>query len=144
MQLSWQHLLRVCLHFLPLNLVISRKIWNFLHFRGQITQYEQGYFYIEYDTHSEAALARRKLASPARFNLLGMEVSKVDWAQPETEVDEDIMAKVNDSIELKHDTVGIWIANIWMTKSGIQIICFLIPGSYCILGKKKVEKLSAF
>ncbi len=36
---------------------------------------------------------RRKL-SPAKVVLLGQELDKIDWAEPENEVDEDIMATV--------------------------------------------------
>ena len=54
----------------------------------------RGYFYIEYDTHRAAALARRKLV-PGKVLLLGMEIAQVDWAEPELEVDEKIMAKVS-------------------------------------------------
>ena len=53
----------------------------------------RGYFYAEYDTHRNAALARRRLV-PGKVFLLGMEITRVDWAEPEIEVDEHIMAKV--------------------------------------------------
>jgi hypothetical protein len=53
----------------------------------------RGYFYIEYETHRAAALARRKLV-PGKVFIFGMEIAKVDWAEPEIEVDEEIMAKV--------------------------------------------------
>ena len=53
----------------------------------------RGYAFIEYETHRAAALARRKLV-PGRIHLLGQEIEKVDWADPENEVDEEIMSKV--------------------------------------------------
>ena len=53
----------------------------------------RGYAFIEYESHRAAALARRKLV-PGKIILFGQEVDKVDWAEPENEVDEDIMNKV--------------------------------------------------
>lgn len=53
----------------------------------------RGYAFVEYETHRAAALARRKLV-PSRTFLLGQEIDKVDWAEPEYEVDEETMAKV--------------------------------------------------
>ena len=53
----------------------------------------RGYAFVEYESHRAAALARRKLV-PGRIFLLGQEIEKVDWAEPENEVDEEIMNKV--------------------------------------------------
>ena len=53
----------------------------------------RGYAFIEYESHRAAALARRKLV-PGKIFLCGQEVEKIDWAEPENEVDEEIMAKV--------------------------------------------------
>ena len=53
----------------------------------------RGYAFIEYVTHRAAALARRKLV-PGRITLFDQEIDRVDWAEPENEVDEEIMAKV--------------------------------------------------
>ena len=53
----------------------------------------RGYFYVEYESHRAAALARRKLV-PNNVALLGMIISKVDWAEPEPEIDDAIMSKV--------------------------------------------------
>ncbi len=53
----------------------------------------RGYAFVEYETHRAAALARRKLV-PGRVFLFDQEIEKVDWAEPENEVDEEIMAKV--------------------------------------------------
>ena len=56
----------------------------------------RGYAFVEYESHRSAALARRKLV-PGRIFLLGQEIEKVDWAEPENEVDEEIMNKVGNS-----------------------------------------------
>ena len=53
----------------------------------------RGYAFVEYLTHRHAALARRKLV-PGRNFLFDQEIERVDWAEPEHEVDPDIMAKV--------------------------------------------------
>jgi len=53
----------------------------------------RGYAFIEYETHRHAALARRKLV-PGRNFLFDQEIERVDWAEPENEVDDDVMAKV--------------------------------------------------
>jgi len=53
----------------------------------------RGYAFVEYESHRAAALARRKLV-PGRIYILGHEIEKVDWAEPENEVDEEIMSKV--------------------------------------------------
>lgn len=53
----------------------------------------RGYAFVEYLTHRHAALARRKLV-PGRNYLFDQEIERVDWAEPEHEVDPDIMAKV--------------------------------------------------
>ncbi len=52
-----------------------------------------GYFYVEYKTHGAAAVARRKLI-PDQVTICGMLLTKVDWAEPEPEVDEEELAKV--------------------------------------------------
>jgi len=53
----------------------------------------RGYAFVEYLTHRHAALARRKLV-PGRNFLFDQEIERVDWAEPEHEVDPDVMAKV--------------------------------------------------
>jgi len=53
----------------------------------------RGYAFVEYLTHRHAALARRKLV-PGRNYLFEQEIERVDWAEPEHEVDPDIMARV--------------------------------------------------
>jgi Q family heterogeneous nuclear ribonucleoprotein R len=52
----------------------------------------RGFAFIEFETHRAAAMARRKLL-PGRIQLWGQPIA-VDWAEPEQEVDEDVMAKV--------------------------------------------------
>lgn len=53
----------------------------------------RGYAFVEYESHRAAALARRKLV-PGRIFVCGQEIEKVDWAEPENEVDEETMSKV--------------------------------------------------
>ncbi|EUB63626.1 APOBEC1 complementation factor [Echinococcus granulosus] len=52
----------------------------------------RGFAFVEYENHKAAAMARRKLI-PGRIYLWGHQVA-VDWAEPEREVDEDVMSKV--------------------------------------------------
>ena len=53
----------------------------------------RGFAFVEFDSHRTAAVARRKLL-PGRIQLWGQQIA-VDWAEPEQEVDEDIMSKVS-------------------------------------------------
>lgn len=53
----------------------------------------RGFAFVEYDSHRAAAMARRKLI-PGRIQLWGHQIA-VDWAEPEKEVDEDIMSRVS-------------------------------------------------
>jgi hypothetical protein len=48
---------------------------------------------VEYTSHRDAALARRKLV-PGKVFLFDMEVQRVDWAEPEIDIDEETMAQV--------------------------------------------------
>lgn len=52
----------------------------------------RGFTFVEYDSHRAAAMARRKLL-PGRIQLWGQPIA-VDWAEPEQEVDEEVMSKV--------------------------------------------------
>lgn len=52
----------------------------------------RGFAFVEYDSHRAAAMARRKLI-PGRIQLWGHPIA-VDWAEPEQEVDQDIMNQV--------------------------------------------------
>lgn len=53
----------------------------------------RGFAFVEYESHKSAAMARRKLI-PGRIQLWGQQIA-VDWAEPEREVNEDIMSKVS-------------------------------------------------
>lgn len=53
----------------------------------------RGFAFVEYESHRAAAMARRKLI-PGRIQLWGHQIA-VDWAEPEQEVDEDVMSKVS-------------------------------------------------
>ncbi|XP_055084879.1 probable RNA-binding protein 46 [Periophthalmus magnuspinnatus] len=52
----------------------------------------RGFAFVEYESHKAAALARRKLI-PGTFQLWGHSV-QVDWAEPEKDVDEEVMQRV--------------------------------------------------
>lgn len=52
----------------------------------------RGFAFVEYESHRDAAMARRKLI-PGRIQLWGHQIA-VDWAEPEQDVDEDVMSKV--------------------------------------------------
>ena len=52
----------------------------------------RGFAFVEYDSHRSAAMARRKLMNN-RIQLWGHNIA-VDWAEPELEVDEEIMSQV--------------------------------------------------
>merc|ERR1719334_2105479 len=52
----------------------------------------RGFAFVEYENHRAAAMARRKLI-PGRIQLWGHQIM-VDWAEPEQEVDEDVMRGV--------------------------------------------------
>ena len=52
----------------------------------------RGFAFVQYTNHRAAAIARRKLI-PNRIQLFGQPIA-VDWAEPEPEVDEAIMATV--------------------------------------------------
>lgn len=52
----------------------------------------RGFAFVEYETHRAAAMARRKLIN-GRVDLWGHNIA-VDWAEPELEVDAEIMAQV--------------------------------------------------
>ncbi|XP_064603831.1 APOBEC1 complementation factor-like isoform X2 [Liolophura sinensis] len=52
----------------------------------------RGFAFVEYESHRAAAMARRKLI-PGRIQLWGHQIA-VDWAEPEQDVDEDVMSTV--------------------------------------------------
>ncbi len=61
----------------------------------------RGFAFVEYESHRSAAMARRKLMN-GRVDLWGHNIA-VDWAEPELEVDEEIMAQVREGRERKND-----------------------------------------
>lgn len=52
----------------------------------------RGFAFVEYSSHRDAAMARRKLMT-GKIQLWGHQIA-VDWAEPEQEVDEEIMDQV--------------------------------------------------
>ncbi|KAF3698169.1 putative RNA-binding protein 46 RNA-binding motif protein 46 [Channa argus] len=52
----------------------------------------RGFAFVEYESHKAAAMARRKLI-PGTFMLWGHSI-QVDWAEPEKDVDEEVMQRV--------------------------------------------------
>nr|XP_046236077.1 probable RNA-binding protein 46 [Scatophagus argus]XP_046236078.1 probable RNA-binding protein 46 [Scatophagus argus] len=52
----------------------------------------RGFAFVEYESHKAAAMARRKLI-PGTFQLWGHTI-QVDWAEPEKDVDEEVMQRV--------------------------------------------------
>ena len=52
----------------------------------------RGFAFVEYKTHKAAAMARRKLVT-GRTQLWGHPIA-VDWAEPEEDVDDDVMKSV--------------------------------------------------
>ncbi|XP_036968526.1 probable RNA-binding protein 46 isoform X2 [Acanthopagrus latus] len=52
----------------------------------------RGFAFVEYESHKAAAMARRKLI-PGTFQLWGQTI-QVDWAEPEKDVDEEVMQRV--------------------------------------------------
>ena len=62
----------------------------------------RGFAFVEFDSHRAAAMARRKLL-PGHIPLWGQPVA-VDWAEPEHDVDEDVMATVSTSYAVSTHT----------------------------------------
>lgn len=58
----------------------------------------RGFAFVEYESHRSAAMARRKLMN-GRVDLWGHNIA-VDWAEPELEVDEEIMAQVTEVLQV--------------------------------------------
>ncbi len=52
----------------------------------------RGFAFVEYVNHRAASKARRKLI-PDRIQLWGKEIA-VDWAEPENEIEENVMSQV--------------------------------------------------
>jgi len=55
-------------------------------------QRNRGFAFVEFDTHRDAAMARRRLVATG-IKVWGVDLA-VDWAEPEPELDDDIMNKV--------------------------------------------------
>lgn len=53
----------------------------------------RGFAFLEYESHKAAALAKRRLQS-GKVHVWGMTIAKVEWADPQEEPDEEVMAKV--------------------------------------------------
>ena len=53
----------------------------------------RGYMFVEYESHRAAAMARKKLIK-GNYHIYGQEIGTVDWAEPETDVDEETMSTV--------------------------------------------------
>jgi len=51
----------------------------------------RGFAFVEYESHRAAAMARRKLI-PGKIQLWNHQIA-VDWAEPEQEVDDDVMSR---------------------------------------------------
>ncbi|CAF1030025.1 unnamed protein product [Adineta steineri] len=69
----------------------------------------RGFAFVEYESHRSAAMARRKLL-PGNIQLWGQQIA-VDWAEPENQVDEDVMANVR----------VLYVRNLMMTTTEEQI-----------------------
>jgi len=54
----------------------------------------RGFAFLEFSTHKDAALARRKLMT-GKIKVFGNITPTVDWADPQAEPDEETMAKVS-------------------------------------------------
>lgn len=93
----------------------------------------RGYAFVEYLTHRHAALARRKLV-PGRNFLFDQEIERVDWAEPEHEVDPDVMAKVK----------VLFIRNLTMNTSEDQILAAFEEASDGQIERVKKAKDYAF
>ncbi|KAG1667440.1 APOBEC1 complementation factor [Nymphon striatum] len=90
----------------------------------------RGFAFVEYESHRAAAMARRKLI-PGKVELWNHEIA-VDWAEPEPEIDEEIMKKV---------TI-LYIRNLMLTTTEDQLKeHFSLGGAVTV---EKVKKLRDF
>ena len=64
----------------------------------------RGFAFVEYKNHRAAAMARRKLLTN-QIELWGQKVA-VDWAEPEPEIDEEVMSKVSISRQYAIPALG--------------------------------------
>lgn len=72
----------------------------------------RGFAFVEYESHRSAAMARRKLMN-GRVDLWGHNIA-VDWAEPELEVDEEIMAQVQ--------FIRVQIATSCVVVTGLELL----------------------
>ena len=72
----------------------------------------RGFAFVEYETHRLAAMARRKLIN-GRIDMWGHNIA-VDWAEPETEVDEEIMAQVRWSTVTMCLKLSVYTYSNWL------------------------------
>ncbi|XP_060555906.1 APOBEC1 complementation factor-like [Ruditapes philippinarum] len=73
----------------------------------------RGFAFVEYESHRAAAMARRKLI-PGRIQLWGHQIA-VDWAEPEQEVDDDVMSKlkkINAFVHFRERDLAIKAMNV--------------------------------
>ena len=70
----------------------TAEVLTFLHPHADKTK-NRGFAFVEYENHRAAAMARRKL-NLGRIQLWGHQIA-VDWAEPEQDVDEEIMVTVS-------------------------------------------------
>ncbi|XP_070711259.1 probable RNA-binding protein 46 [Pempheris klunzingeri] len=90
----------------------------------------RGFAFVEYDSHKAAAMARRKLI-PGTFQLWGHSI-QVDWAEPEKDVDEEVMQRVR----------VLYVRNLMLSTTEetlrLEFSCFK-PGSV-----ERVKKLTDY
>ena len=88
----------------------------------------RGFAFVEYESHRSAAMARRKLL-PGKIQVWGHQIA-VDWAEPEAEVDEDVMASVRSTFTrrlARHTVIRsiqvrvLYVRNLMMTTTEEQI-----------------------
>ncbi|KER32326.1 hypothetical protein T265_01555 [Opisthorchis viverrini] len=91
----------------------------------------RGFAFVEYESHKAAAMARRKLM-PGKIQLWNQQIA-VDWAEPEREVNEDIMSKVK----------ILYVRNLMLstTEDGLRehFVCAAGGDPNCIERVKKIS-----
>jgi RNA recognition motif-containing protein len=88
----------------------------------------RGFAFVQYSSHRAAAIARRKLI-PNRIQLFGQPIA-VDWAEPEPEVDESIMATVK----------VLYVRNLMLSTTEEQIrVAFEQVKEGCVERVKKMK-----
>ncbi|KAK3914567.1 APOBEC1 complementation factor [Frankliniella fusca] len=93
----------------------------------------RGFAFVEFRTHKDAAIARRKMI-PGGVVLWGHELA-VDWAEPEPEVSEDVMAKVK----------VVYIRNLMLSTPESTIVDVIVRvAKVPRIAIEKVKKLKDF